>query len=122
MSVLEMQASAPKCFKGICQTMRLDKFLKMSRLIKRRTLANELCDVGGVMLNGKRAKASNTVKLGDVITLTFGNRLVEAEIITLPTKPAGNLVEAATIVTILKQEKLSFQAAFPVDDEEEALP
>ena len=97
--------------------MRLDKFLKMSRLIKRRTLANELCDVGGVQRNGLKAKASHTVKVGDILTLTFGNRLVEAEILSLPFKPAGNLVEAATIVNIIKQEKLEVQG-FPVDDDE----
>lgn len=97
--------------------MRLDKFLKMSRLIKRRTLANELCDVGGVQRNGLRAKASHTVKVGDMLTLTFGNRLVEAEVLSLPLKPAGNLAEAATIVNIVKQEKLAIQG-YPIDDDE----
>ena len=53
--------------------MRLDKYLKISRLIKRRTLANEACDAGRVMVNGKVAKASVAVKVGDVIEVTFGS-------------------------------------------------
>ncbi|MDF2843086.1 MAG: hypothetical protein K0R00_1512, partial [Herbinix sp.] len=52
--------------------MRLDKFLKVSRLIKRRTIANEACDAGRVMINSKPAKASATVKVGDVIEIGFG--------------------------------------------------
>ena len=55
--------------------MRLDKYLKVSRVIKRRTLANEVADAGRVLVNGKPAKASYTVKIGDIIEVTFGNRL-----------------------------------------------
>ena len=54
--------------------MRLDKFLKVSRLIKRRTVANEACDAGRVMVNGKEAKASVKVKVGDIIEIAFGNK------------------------------------------------
>lgn len=54
--------------------MRLDKYLKVSRLIKRRTVANEACDRGKVMLNGKVAKAADRVKVGDVLTLKLGER------------------------------------------------
>ena len=54
--------------------MRLDKFLKVSRLIKRRTVANEACDAGRVSVNGKPAKASAEVKAGDIITIGFGNK------------------------------------------------
>ena len=61
--------------------MRLDKFLKVSRLIKRRTVANEACDAGRVMVNGKTAKASVNVKVGDVIEIGFGNRTVKAEVL-----------------------------------------
>ncbi len=61
--------------------MRLDKFLKVSRLIKRRTVANEACDSGRVMLNGVPARASANVKPGDVITISFGNRDVKAEVL-----------------------------------------
>ena len=54
--------------------MRLDKYLKVSRLIKRRTVANEACDAGRVLLNDKVARASAEVKAGDVITIQFGNK------------------------------------------------
>ena len=53
--------------------MRLDKYLKVSRLIKRRTIANEACDAGKIALNGKAARASAAVSIGDVIEITFGN-------------------------------------------------
>jgi len=61
--------------------MRLDKFLKVSRLIKRRTVANEACDAGRVLINDKVAKASATVKEADIITITFGNKVVKAEVL-----------------------------------------
>lgn len=61
--------------------MRLDKFLKVSRIIKRRTVANEACDGGRVLVNDKPAKASLNVKVGDVIEVQFGNRSVKAEVL-----------------------------------------
>jgi ribosomal 50S subunit-recycling heat shock protein len=61
--------------------MRLDKYLKVSRLIKRRTVANEACDGGRVTVNGKPAKASATVKTGDVISISFGNKEVKVEVL-----------------------------------------
>lgn len=60
--------------------MRLDKFLKVSRLIKRRTVANDACDAGRVSVNGNVAKAGTKVKLGDVIEISFGNNDVKVEI------------------------------------------
>ena len=63
--------------------MRLDKFLKVSRLIKRRTVANEVCDAGRVLVNGKTAKASVKVKPGDVIEIQFGTRTVKVEVLDL---------------------------------------
>ena len=63
--------------------MRLDKFLKVSRLIKRRTVANEACDAGRVLVNGKTAKASFNVKEGDVIEIQFGTRTVKAEVLNV---------------------------------------
>ena len=63
--------------------MRLDKFLKVSRLIKRRTIANEACDAGRVLVNGKSAKASLAVKEGDVIEILFGTRSVRAEVLSV---------------------------------------
>ncbi len=61
--------------------MRLDKYLKVSRLIKRRTIANEACDAGRVLINDKPAKASTNVKVGDVITISFGNKDVKVEVL-----------------------------------------
>ncbi|MCH5280347.1 MAG: RNA-binding S4 domain-containing protein [Lachnospiraceae bacterium] len=61
--------------------MRLDKYLKVSRLIKRRTVANEACDAGRVMINGKPAKAGTEVKVGDEITINFGNKDVKVEVL-----------------------------------------
>lgn len=61
--------------------MRLDKFLKVSRLIKRRTVANEACDAGRILVNGKVAKASLSVKGGDVIEIGFGNKQVKVEVL-----------------------------------------
>ncbi len=61
--------------------MRLDKYLKVSRLIKRRTVANEACDSGRVTINDKVAKASAEVKVGDKICISFGNRDVKVEVL-----------------------------------------
>jgi ribosomal 50S subunit-recycling heat shock protein len=63
--------------------MRLDKYLKVSRLIKRRTVANEACDAGRVFINDKPAKASANVKVGDKITIQFGNKEVNAEVLSI---------------------------------------
>lgn len=60
--------------------MRLDKYLKVSRLIKRRTVANEACDAGRVMINGKVAKAGTEVKEGDIIEIAFGNGSVKVKV------------------------------------------
>lgn len=61
--------------------MRLDKYLKVSRLIKRRTIANEACDAGRVLINGKVAKASANVAVGDVIEIGFGTKSVKVEVL-----------------------------------------
>jgi len=63
--------------------MRLDKYLKVSRLIKRRTVANEACDAGRVLINDKPAKASTNVKEGDIITIHFGNKDVKVEVLNV---------------------------------------
>ena len=76
--------------------MRLDKFLKVSRLIKRRTVANEACDAGRVSVNGKPAKAGCEVKVGDIISISFGQKTVEAEVTaieeTVKKENAGDLI------------------------------
>lgn len=63
------------------QEMRLDKYLKVSRLIKRRTVANEACDAGRVLVNDKPAKASVSVKAGDIIEIQFGGKNVRVEVL-----------------------------------------
>jgi ribosomal 50S subunit-recycling heat shock protein len=63
--------------------MRLDKYLKVSRLIKRRTIANEACDAGRVLVNGKVAKASLDVKVGDKIAIGFGTKTVAVEVLEI---------------------------------------
>ena len=63
--------------------MRLDKFLKVSRLIKRRTVANEACDAGRGMVNGKPAKASVNVKIGDIIEIAFGTKTVKVRVLDI---------------------------------------
>ena len=63
--------------------MRLDKFLKVSRLIKRRTVANEACDAGRVSVNGQVAKASVKVKAGDIIEIQFGTKTVKVEVLDI---------------------------------------
>lgn len=63
--------------------MRLDKYLKVSRIIKRRTVANEVCSLGRVSVNGKPAKPSAEVKVGDVLELRMGSKLLRAEIVSI---------------------------------------
>lgn len=64
-------------------SMRLDKFLKVSRLIKRRTVANEACDAGRVLLNDRPAKASAAVKAGDILEIQFGTKAVRVEVLNV---------------------------------------
>ena len=65
--------------------MRLDKFLKVSRLIKRRTVANEVSDMGWVLINGNPAKPAKQIKESDIITIEYANRTVKAQILKVPT-------------------------------------
>ena len=65
--------------------MRLDKFLKVSRLIKRRTVANEVSEMGRVLINGTPAKPAKQIKENDIITIEYANRTVKAKIIEVPT-------------------------------------
>ena len=78
--------------------MRLDKYLKVSRLIKRRTVANDACDGGMVQVNGRTVKASYEVKVGDVITMQFGARTVKVEVLSVQ-----EVVRAADSVTMYRQ-------------------
>ncbi len=63
--------------------MRLDKYLKVSRIIKRRTIANEACDAGRVTVNEKVARASYDVKVGDIIEVTFGSRVLKFKVVSV---------------------------------------
>lgn len=63
--------------------MRLDKYLKVSRIIKRRSVANDACDTGHVSINGKEAKPGTEVRVGDVISIRFGERLTRYEVLSV---------------------------------------
>lgn len=82
--------------------MRLDKFLKVSRLIKRRTVAKDVSEQGRVILNGREAKPSTAVKVGDEITVQFGQKLVTVRIERL--QETTKKEEAAGMYTLLKEE------------------
>ena len=79
--------------------MRLDKYLKVSRLIKRRTVANEACDAGKVLVNDKPARASYDVKIDDVITLTLGARQLRAQVVSIQETVGKN--DAALLYRVL---------------------
>lgn len=73
--------------------MRLDKFLKMARIIKRRTVANEAADAGRVSVNGKVVKPSYEVKIGDVIEIKFGDKLSKFEVLKIPTVQSKDVTD-----------------------------
>ncbi|MBS4225047.1 RNA-binding S4 domain-containing protein [Lederbergia citrea] len=85
--------------------MRLDKFLKVSRLIKRRTLAKEVADKGRISINGLQAKASSNVKVGDELEIRYGQKLVTVTINEL--QESTRKEEAANMYTIVKEEKIN---------------
>lgn len=79
--------------------MRLDKYLKVSRIIKRRTVANEACDAGRVLVGDKVARASYEVKVGDVLTIAFGTKELKVEVVSVQETVAKN--DAALLYKIL---------------------
>ncbi|MDL2252856.1 RNA-binding S4 domain-containing protein [Ruminococcaceae bacterium OttesenSCG-928-I18] len=83
--------------------MRIDKFLKVSRLIKRRSVANEVADAGRISVNGRQVKASYAVKVGDEIEISFGNRQVKARVLSTE-MPKGKDV-ARELYEILEERK-----------------
>lgn len=85
--------------------MRLDKFLKVSRLIKRRTVAKEISDQGRIDINGKQAKSSSTVKVGDVLTVKFGQRIVTVKIERI--QETSRKDEAAEMYSIISEERVT---------------
>lgn len=80
--------------------MRLDKFLKVSRLIKRRTVANEVSDTGRVLVNGSPAKPAKQIKANDVITIEYANRKVEAKVLRVPENNVS-VQEAPTLYELI---------------------
>lgn len=80
--------------------MRIDKFLKVSRLVKRREVAKELCDAGKVTLNGKPAKPSSEVVAGDRLALTLGRRRITVELLEI--KPYANKEAASSLYQIVE--------------------
>ena len=80
--------------------MRIDKFLKVSRLIKRRTVANEACDAGRISINGKVCKASAEVKMGDVVEIRFGERIIKVCIEDIKEHTLKN--DAASLYSVIE--------------------
>jgi ribosomal 50S subunit-recycling heat shock protein len=84
--------------------MRLDKFLKVSRLVKRRTLAKEVCDQGRILVDGKPAKAGTNISVGDELTIRFGQKIVTVRIEKIVENAKKD--EAGLMYTLLREEKL----------------
>ena len=82
--------------------MRLDKYLKVSRIIKRRTVANEACDGSHVVVNGRPAKASYDVKVGDVVEITFGTRTLRVRVTSI--KDSTKKADAAELYEVLSEQ------------------
>ncbi|VEF49989.1 heat shock protein 15 [Bacillus freudenreichii] len=85
-------------------TMRLDKFLKVSRLIKRRPLAKEVADKGRISINGQQAKASSNVKVGDELSIRFGQKIVTVKVEEL--QDSTKKEDAANMYRLLKEERV----------------
>jgi len=81
--------------------MRLDKYLKVSRIIKRRTVANDACDTEHVNVNGRRAKASYDVKVGDVLEITFGQRTLKIRVLAV--KETVGKAEASSMYEVIEE-------------------
>ncbi|MGE5485971.1 MAG: RNA-binding S4 domain-containing protein [Ignavibacteriales bacterium] len=81
--------------------MRIDKFLKVSRLIKRRTVAREACDGGRVSINGRQAKPGAEVRNGDTVTVAFGNRTIRVEV--LETRESASLEQARQMYRVVEE-------------------
>lgn len=88
--------------------MRLDKFLKISRLIKRRTVAKEVASQGRIEINGKTAKASSELNVGDELTIRFGQKLVTVKINSL--REQVRKEEAESLYTVIKEEKIESES------------
>ena len=81
--------------------MRLDKYLKVSRIIKRRTVANDACDADHITVNGRRAKASYDVKVGDELTISFGQRTLKVRVLSI--KETVGKAEASSMYEVIEE-------------------
>jgi ribosomal 50S subunit-recycling heat shock protein len=88
--------------------MRLDKYLKVSRIIKRRTVAKEVCVAGRIKINGRPAKAGSEVAVGDKLEITFGGKLIEAEILIVA--ETARVESASEMYRIIKEIRINQQA------------
>lgn len=95
--------------------MRLDKFLKVSRLIKRRTLAKEICDAGRVSINGRTAKASADVNVGDTLIIRYGQKTVEVRVLKVLENPTKEM--ASQLYEMISEESVARVEPQFVDDE-----
>lgn len=84
--------------------MRLDKFLKVSRIIKRRSVAKEVADKGRIQINGKLAKSSSTLKVGDVLQIQFGNKTLEVKVLAL--HDSTKKEDASKMYEILSEKRI----------------
>ncbi|MEQ3466915.1 RNA-binding S4 domain-containing protein [Enterococcus cecorum] len=84
--------------------MRLDKFLKVSRIIKRRSVAKEVADKGRIQINGKLAKSSSTLKVGDVLQIQFGNKTLEVKVLVL--QDSTKKEDASKMYEILSEKRI----------------
>lgn len=91
--------------------MRLDLFLKSSRLCQRRTVAQKLCEAGLVLVNAKPAKSGHTVKLGDEITVRRRDRIVKVRVVSLPTARQTSRKDASALFELLSEESLETEKA-----------
>ncbi|MGI5892586.1 MAG: RNA-binding S4 domain-containing protein [Bacillota bacterium] len=85
--------------------MRLDKYLKVSRIIKRRPVAKEVCDAGRISINGRPAKAGSEVKLGDILHISYGNRRLEVQVMVIAETVRAH--EAETMYRVISDVRLN---------------
>ncbi|MDO4733530.1 MAG: RNA-binding S4 domain-containing protein [Bacillota bacterium] len=85
--------------------MRLDKYLKVSRIIKRRTVAKEVCDAGRIQVNGRPAKAGTDIEVGDKLSISYGGRLTEAEVLIVAETMRAD--QSSTMYRILSEQRIS---------------
>lgn len=99
--------------------MRLDKWLKVSRIIKRRTIANEACDKDKIKVNNRIARASTELKVGDIIEITMGNRNSSLEVLRVPDKGNVTTQDAKGCYRMLSDSKINIEELFEKDFQKE---